>query len=88
MTYLDEIADEILRATPQAAIPDEDMTDLFRLYAVLFLCKGEEVTREDVHNAWVAWMLGRGESHESLIPFEDLDPKTQAEGFSVCAGDS
>lgn len=79
MTYLDAVADEIRAAVRQDALPDNDMTELFRLYAVLLLAKGDAVTREDVHNAWVAWKLGRGEQHESLVPFADLDPPTQAE---------
>lgn len=79
MSYLDGVADEIRGAVRQDALPDEDTTDLFRLYAVLLLAKGDAVTREDVHNAWVAWMLARGEDHESLVPFSDLDPPTQVE---------
>ena len=46
---------------------------------VLLLAKGEEVTREDVHNAWVAWMLDKGEAHESMVPFAELSAETQAE---------
>jgi len=79
MTYLDAVADEIRAAVRQDALPDDDITELLRLYAVLLLAKGDAVTREDVHNAWVAWMLERGEQHESLVPFADLDPATQAE---------
>ena len=79
MTYLDEIADEIRRAARQDALPDEDTTDLFRLYAVVLLAKGEDVTSEDIHNAWVAWKLERGAEHESMVPFGDLDAATQAE---------
>ena len=79
MTYLDEVADEIRRAASHDALPDEDTTDLFRLYAVLLMAKGEGVSREDVHNAWVAWMLSKRERHDSLVPFSDLDPATQAE---------
>lgn len=79
MTYLEELAGEIRHAVPGDAIPDEETADLFRLYAVLLLAKGEGVTREDVHNAWVAWMLSNGERHESLVPFAHLDPATQAE---------
>lgn len=79
MTYLDALAEEICRAVPAYALPDEDTLSLFRIYAVLLLAKGQEVTREDVHNAWVAWMLERGEMHESMVPFADLSPETQAE---------
>jgi hypothetical protein len=79
MTYLDRLADEICEATAADALPDEDTSSLFRAYAVLLLAKGEDVTREDVHNAWVAWMLDKGERHESLVPFADLSAVTQAE---------
>ena len=79
MTYLDVLAGEIQRAVPRDALPPDDTTDLFRLYAVLLLSKGAAVSRQDVHNAWVAWMLSRGEEHASLVPFSELDAQTQAE---------
>jgi hypothetical protein len=79
MTYLDALADEIRRTVPSDALPDEDTSSLFRIYAVLLLAKGEEVTREDVHNAWVAWMLDKGETHEAFVPFAKLSAETQAE---------
>ena len=79
MTYLDEVADAIRNAVPAESLPDGDTTDLFRSYAVLLLAKGEAATREDVHNAWVAWMASRGEDHESMVPFDELPASTQAE---------
>jgi hypothetical protein len=79
MTYLDALAEEIRGAVPGDALPDEETSSLFRIYAVLLMAKGQEVTREDVHNAWVAWMLNRGETHESMVPFADLSAETQAE---------
>ena len=79
MSYLDDVAQRIRGAVSANALPDEDTTSLFRMYAVLLLAKGKDVTREDVHNAWVAWMLSRGEHHESMVPFTDLPPGTQAE---------
>ena len=79
MIYLDEIAKAIRKAVPQDAMPDGDTTLLFRIYAVLLLAKGEQVTRADVHNAWVVWMAGQGDDHESLVPFGDLDADVQAE---------
>jgi hypothetical protein len=79
MTYLDQIAHAIRQAAQPDALPDDVTTDLFRLYAVLLLAKDSEVTHEDVHNAWVAWMLSKGEHHPSLVPFEELDAQTQAE---------
>ncbi len=79
MTYLKHLADEIRQAVPTDVMPDEETDDLFVLYAVLLLAKGGGVTREDVHNAWVAWMLARGGEHDSLVPFSELDAETQAE---------
>lgn len=49
------------------------------MYAVLLLAKGESVSAEDVHNAWVAWMAARGEIHESMRPFSELTSATKAE---------
>lgn len=79
MTYLEAIATAIHDAVPSDALPDEDTTSLFLMYAVLLLAKGEDVSREDVHNAWVAWTISKGEGHESLVPFSELSPDTQSE---------
>ena len=79
MTYLDAVAAEIKDAVSADALPAEDATSLFLSYAVLLLAKGENVTREDVHNAWVAWMESKGEEHESMIPFAELPLDTQGE---------
>lgn len=79
MTYLDDLADRIRQEVPEHALPDGDTSGLFRLYAVLLLAKGQEVTGADVHNAWVAWMAGQNGSHESLVPYENLAPEVQAE---------
>jgi hypothetical protein len=79
MTYLDALANEIRGVVAPDALPDEDTSSLFRIYAVLLMAKGQEVTREDVHNAWVAWMLDKGETHNSMVLFDDLPAETQAE---------
>lgn len=79
MTYLDTLAADIRETIPSDALPAEDTTSLFLMYAVLLLAKGEKVTREDVHNAWVAWMVGKGAEHESLVPFAELPAETQVE---------
>jgi hypothetical protein len=78
MSYLDEIAAEIKRRLPPELLPDRDTTPLFRLYAVLALSKGRQVTAPDVHNAWAAWMQERDPSHSSIKPFGELDPETRA----------
>ena len=54
-SYLDKIALEVRQVSdPDAAASDEDLS-LYRIYAVLLLAKGEDVTAEDVHDAWAAW---------------------------------
>ena len=79
-TYIDELAAAIRAATPPDRLPNEDgLDDLFRLYALLALVKGEAVTTLDVHNAWAVWMTNRGEDHESVVPFDMLARETQAE---------
>lgn len=79
MSYLHELADEVRREVPKDVQPDADAGDLFLIYGVLLLAKGESVTAEDVHNAWVAWMAARGEEHESMRPFSTLAGDTQEE---------
>jgi hypothetical protein len=79
VNYLDVVAERIRHQLPADLIPESDSTDLFRGYAVLALTKGATVSREDVHNVWVAWMLTRGQQHESMVPFADLDRQTQNE---------
>lgn len=77
MTYLDSIAVEIRQRVPSDKLPAGDTTLLFRLYAVLVLAKGEDVTATDVHNAWAVWIQETVGSHPALRPFEDLDEETQ-----------
>lgn len=90
-TYIDTMADAIRAQTPPDLVPDDsdDPRSLFRLYALLALAVGEAVTTREVHDAWSVWMLGRGEQHESLVPFEALDPEVQAEDepfvAAICA---
>jgi hypothetical protein len=79
MSYLDALANEIRGAVADDALPDEETSSLFRMYAVLLLAKGAKVTPEDIHNAWVAWMVDKGESHESLVPFGMLPAETKEE---------
>lgn len=78
MTYLDLLADRIRSCLPPSAEPPAESDGLFRIYAVLLLAKGEQVTDEDVHNAWSAWMQSTGGAHEALLPFHDLEPEIRA----------
>ncbi|GAA0960531.1 MULTISPECIES: DUF7701 domain-containing protein [Streptomyces violaceusniger group] len=78
MTYLDQLAELIRSCLPAEAEPPEDSDDLFRIYAVLLRAKGEQVTEEDVHDAWSAWMQSVNSRHQALVPFQDLDAQTRA----------
>jgi hypothetical protein len=77
--YLNDVARAIRDEVPEDVLPEGTTLALFRLYAVLLLAKGADVTREDVHNAWVAWMASEDAQHGSLVPFSELDAETQAE---------
>ncbi len=78
MTYVDELATEIQRHVPSRLLPTGDLKPLFRLYALLALTKGRSVSPEDVHNAWVVWMLEQDPNHHALKPFDTMDADTQA----------
>ncbi|MGH4028702.1 DUF7701 domain-containing protein [Actinomycetota bacterium Odt1-20B] len=78
MTYIDDLASLIRSCLPASAEPPEDSDGLFRIYAVLLRAKGEQVTDEDVHDAWSAWMGSVDDTHTALVPFHDLDPETRA----------
>jgi hypothetical protein len=76
-SYIDRIAAEIRRtADPDAATSDEDLP-LYRIYAVLLLAKGQDVTAEDVHNAWVAWASEHEPDSRNLLPFKELSLRVQ-----------
>ena len=72
MTYLSDVADEIMRELPPDLVPSEGAGDLMLLYAVLCLAVGQAVTAENVHDAWTAWMTARGQEHDSMVPFQEL----------------
>ncbi|WP_263168584.1 hypothetical protein [Streptomyces sp. SCSIO ZS0520] len=78
MTYLDALASLIRSCLPAHAAPPADCDDLFRIYAVLLRAKGEQVTDEDVHDAWSAWMQSIDSGHKALVPYHDLDAAIQA----------
>jgi hypothetical protein len=78
MSYLDEIAQAIEREIPRDLWPEEDAATLFRLYALLLQVKDHDVTDEDVHDAWAAWMLGNNPRHPAIRPFAELAPEIRA----------
>lgn len=78
MNYLEDIAERVRAGVPDDLVPD-DADALFLMYAVLARAKGTATTREDVHDAWTAWMLTRGEQHSSMRPYSELPADTRGE---------
>lgn len=73
MNYLQSIAQQVKAEVPSELLPDaEHLDDLFLLYALLVLEKGELTTAADVHNSWAAWMTQQDDTHDSIRPFEEL----------------
>ncbi len=77
MTYIDVIAQSIKSRVDPAILPKSDVERLFRIYAVLALARGAEVTIEDVHDAWAAWECDRKPQSPSIVPFDRLRPEVQ-----------
>ena len=72
--YLDDIADCIRKYIPDDRMPEENVEELLRIYAVLLRAKGTDVTESDIHDAWSTWIVEHKEEHKALIPYEDLTP--------------
>lgn len=70
--YVQEIANRIHADVSPEKMPEENSRLLFRIYAVLAIAKGEDVTAEDVHAAWAAWMTGINPEHPALRAYADL----------------
>lgn len=79
MNYVSEVAERIRREVPPEVLPDGDTDLLFLIYATLALTMGKNVGPEQVHDAWAAWMTYQEPSHESIKPFDELDPETKQE---------
>ena len=76
--YVEELAEVIHSLVNPEVLPDENSRILFRIYAVLAIAKGPDVTAEDVHAAWAAWMTSVDPNHISLVPFDQLDFESKA----------
>jgi hypothetical protein len=77
--YLTADAELIRAKSPADAEPPAHSEGLFLIYAVRMRAKGEAVTAADVHDAWAAWIINTQGMHNSLVPFELLDPNVQQE---------
>lgn len=73
------------RSRSRTARLDGDTRLLFLIYALLARAKGEDVTSEDVHDAWAVWMTAQAENHEALVAFSQLDAATRAEDHPFVA---
>lgn len=77
MNYLDKLAAEIQRTADPKSVPPDEYLPLYRLYAILLLAKGQDVTAEDVHNAWTAWASEHDPENRNLLPFKELSLPVQ-----------
>jgi hypothetical protein len=71
MTYIDNAIDVVTRQ-----LPSEDPAPI-RLYALLALVVGDDVTREHVHDAWAMWRSTTMPQHPAIRPFDELSATTQ-----------
>ena len=77
-TYIDELVEKVSEATGLKS------KETVKLYTLLVLIKGENITLEDVHDAWSIMMNFRpcnppylGHEHPSIVPFDQLSYETQ-----------
>lgn len=77
MNYLDTLADQIERSLSEEQRPRADAKSLYRVYALLALVKGKDVTLENVHDAWSSWKAATDPGHKSICPFNELDQQTR-----------
>ena len=77
-TYIDELAEKVSEATGLKG------KEYIKMYTLLVLIKGEDITLEDVHDAWSVMMNFKkhnppylGHEHPSIVPFDQLSYETQ-----------
>jgi predicted membrane-bound mannosyltransferase len=76
--YIDRIASAVATACGESFFTlDQSYKRLYRLYALLALTVGTDVTQEHVHDAWSAWRIEDVPDHRSLKPFSLLTPDVQ-----------
>ncbi len=65
-------------STPCPPLGEDPVRDsCWRHFAVLCLVKGDDVTLEDVHDAWAAWSCDTQIHHPHIVPFGELDEASQ-----------
>lgn len=78
-TYIDELIDQVQQRTGLKG------KEILKMYALLVLVKGTDITLSDVHDAWSMVMNFKeanppycyGHEHRSIVPFEQLPVETQ-----------
>lgn len=78
MSYVTEARDRLLARLGDTADDWSTEEQLLDLYTLLVLVKGDEVTPEDVHDAWAVARQRTRPEHPDLIPFDGLDKEVQA----------
>jgi hypothetical protein len=78
MNYIDALALKVYNTAYGNDPEDGEDITLYRIYALLALTVGEDVTAEHVHDAWSVWRAETKPDHKSLIPFAELTPDVQA----------
>jgi hypothetical protein len=71
MNYVDEIVKQLEERL------DDCEVDLLRLYALLVLVIGPDVSERDVHDAWSVWRTATKPDHSALVPFDQLTREAQ-----------
>lgn len=75
--YITAIASQIREQIDPGKLPDEGLDQLFASYALLALSRGEDVSDEDVHDAWSVWATQFDPQNDSLVPYDDLSAAVQ-----------
>lgn len=77
LNYIEKTAKLIQEEILPEGRPTSKADELYTLYAMLALTKGEETTLEDVHDAWAVWKILTHSAHADLVPFNELDENIQ-----------
>lgn len=77
MNYVEELAREVYSAAHPGRELPEEQARLYRLYGLLVLIAGQDVSSAHVHDAWVAWATEVMPDHRSLRPFAELSAEVR-----------
>lgn len=75
VTYVDQVRNRLAEELPGLA--ESRHQGLLDLYTVLILAVGENVTSEQVHDAWSVDASRTRPGHPSIVPFSELSERTQ-----------